>query len=335
MITNCNEELSFKIINKLMENFPQLEVDMQFQLKVKNSIDEVIYDYQISPMTKELLVSDFDDKIAYFLACKKLRGLSNRTLQSYKRLLYDFSSKVNKPVNMVNALDIRMYIANLKNNGAETINNKIITINNFFQFLQDEAIIIANPCSKIPKMKVPKRHRKALTIEQQEILRKACETPRQKAIFEFFISSGVRVSEVLNLKIDDIDWNNRSFYVIGKGDKERRVRFSTKAKLELLEYINTRNHKSDFLFTASKFPYGRIGVRSIQKEFKNILEKSGLAVNVFPHLMRHNFATNASSKGISLYALQQLLGHENPSTTQRYITNNKNVIDQEYNKIED
>lgn len=335
MITNCNEELSVKIISNLMEHFPQLETDMQFQLKIKNSIDEAIYDYQISPMSKELMISDFDDKIAYFLACKKLRGLSSKTLEGYKRLLFDFSSKVNKPVSMVNALDIRMYMANLKNNGAETINNKIITINNFFQFLQDEAIIIANPCSNIPKMKVPKRHRKALNIEQQEILRKACKTPRQKAIFEFFISSGVRVSEVLDLKIDDIDWNNRSFYVIGKGNKERRTRFSTRAKLELQEYIKNRGHYSEYLFTASKFPYNRLGVKSIQVEFKNIVNNSGLDINVFPHLMRHNFATNATSKGISLYALQQLLGHENPSTTQRYITNNKNVIDQEYNKIED
>lgn len=337
MKNNCNDELSYKIINKLMENFTILESDMELQLKVKYSIDEVIYDYQILPTTKELIVSDMKDKIAYFLACKKLKGLSNITLREYDRLLQSFSSFINKPVNLINVVDIRRYLMFLKdkNNGADTINNKIIIINSFFQFLQDEAIIIANPCANIPKVKAPKRVRKALSIEHQEILRKSCIKPREKAIFEFFISSGIRVSEGLSLKIDDIDWNNRSFYVIGKGDKERRVKFSTRAKIELLDYLKKRKGNSEYLFISTKFPYNKVTVRCIQDEFKRILKRSGLDINVFPHLMRHNFATNSADKGMSLSTLQNLLGHSNPSTTQKYITNNINNIDREYDRIAD
>ena len=336
MRTNCNDELSYKIINKLMENFSIIEIDMELQLKVKHSIDEVIYEYQILPMTKEIMVSDMEERIAYFLTCCKLKGLADRTIKSYKTLLIDFSNFVNKPVNIINSVDVRRYIAMIKDkgNGAETINNKIITINSFFQFLQDEEIIIRNPASKIPKMKVPKRQRKALSIEHQEILRRSCKTPREKALFEFFISSGVRLSEGLSLTIDDIDWNNRCFYVIGKGNKERRVRFSTKAKIELQEYINTRQGDSKYLFISTRYPYqAPLSGRTIQDEFKRILKRSGLDINIFPHLMRHNFATNSANKGMSLFTLQNLLGHSNPSTTQKYITNNINNIDREYDKI--
>lgn len=331
---NCNEELSYKIIQSITKAMPILETDMQKQLEIKRIIDIEIYEYEVLSRCTSLTFSDIKEKASYYLMCKKMKGLNEKTIASYMLLLNKFASCLNKPVNSITPGDIRRFIVETcQNNSPDTINNKILMLNDFFTFLQNEEIIIKNPMSKIEKVKSPKRKRKGLTPEEQELMRNACRTQRQKAVYEFFLSTGCRVSEVSNVKISDINWYNRTLYVIGKGNKERLVKFSTKCKIELEEYIKTRKGDSQYLFIGERFPYEQLQPRALQCEIKKIAKNSKVECNVFCHKLRHTFATSAVNSDVSLPALQALMGHSSPNTTQIYYELSSETLSKEYNKI--
>jgi integrase/recombinase XerD len=144
------------------------------------------------------------------------------------------------------------------------------------------------------------------------------------------------VSEVSNAELDKVDWGNNNLRVIGKGNKERTVIFSTRARLFLINYIEDRERKgihSNNLFVSSKKPFNKLGRRSIEKEVIKIAERAGITYNIFPHLFRHTFATTAVNQDVSLPALQQLMGHESSDTTQVYFDYSEENINKEYKKM--
>lgn len=331
---NCNEELSYRILTKLTTIYPELNVDMKKQLEIKHQIDDEIYQYNITSKCVALTTGDVAEKVQFYILCKKMKGLSDKTLKGYLRFLQHFADCMLKPVCHIDQNDIRRFIFDLSSkNKPSTLNNKIIILNDFFKFLQNEEFIIKNPMANIPKVKEPKRKRKALTIEEQELMRKACKTARQRAIFEFFISTGCRVSEVANVKINDINWSDRTLYVIGKGNKERMVKFSTKCKIELEEYLQDRQSTSTYLFASERFPFNKMSTRAIQDEIKRIKDNSSVQSNVFCHKLRHTFATTGVNAGVSLPVLQAFMGHSSPATTQIYYEVSSVLLNNEYNKI--
>lgn len=148
---------------------------------------------------------------------------------------------------------------------------------------------------------------------------------------EFLVSTGCRLSEVAQLNVADLDFNNRSVTVTGKGNKERPVYFSIRARLMLQEYIKERKG-GEGLFVSSKTPYLPLKPRAIQRIIHGLSVRAGLDARVHPHLLRHTFATHALNSGMDVTAIQQLLGHENISTTQIYAAMNEDVIRHQYNK---
>lgn len=332
--TNCNEEISIRLIGKLSLEIPSL-ADLQQQLIVKRVIDEVLYNYDV--MTKEtgLITSDIEDKINMFLACRKLDGLSYDTLDNYKLVLLRFSDFYHKPLVSITSMDIRVYLSRVYNNHkSSTINTIISTLKTFFQWCVNEEYLIKNAMSKINLTKTEKRIRKAMNEEQVELLRKACIDSRERAILEFFISTGCRVGEIVKINKSDINWYEMSLNVIGKGNKERKIYFSTKSKLFLMDYLADRKGESDddSLFCSSKSPFNRLGIRAVEREIKNIAERSKVNINVFPHLCRHTYGTSKLNSGMPLSVLQDLMGHENPSTTLIYAKLSEENIMHEYKK---
>lgn len=326
--TTAKDEVVIKLIGKLSLEFPELN-----QFKVRDIIEEVLYKYEITSAETALSTSDVKEKLQIYLAVKKLDGLSINTLKDYSYQLQIFAKYLRKPLATVTTDDLRMYLAaRCKNMKPSSKNGQITILKSFFSWLRGEEYIPKNPMLKIKQTKQPKRLRKPLTLYELEVLRQKCKTIRQKALLEFTYSTGCRLDEIVNVDKDIISWSNRTLKVIGKGNKERQVFFSEKAEYLLREYLLSRNDDDQALFVTSKGKIHRLGRRSIEREIEKIAKMAGLGKRVYPHLLRHTFATHALAAGMPIHILQAILGHSTPATTQIYAeTNNENVI-YEYNK---
>ena len=299
--------------------------------ELTNLIDECFSDTVTTPKAPDIY-----RKIASFIASKRIEGLSDKTLKDYKRVVTLFAAFTNKHVAKVTADDIRLYLSSLserkiKDSSLQTYLN---TIRAFFAWLTQEEVIRKNPTIKINPIKFDrKRSRKALTIEELERMRNACQTARERVIVEFLYSTGCRLTEAINIVVPEINFAEHSVKVIGKGDKERTVYFSVKAKLYVEEYLKSRKGTDDHLFTALIAPYAPLGSRALQKSVKDIAKRAGIKQNVHPHLLRHTFATIALQMGMALIVIQQLLGHANISTTQIYAETNQDSVKQDYYRL--
>lgn len=332
---NLQEELSLKILQKLSINLQNLEVDISKQLEVKHIIDEVVNQYQVDSKCTALVTTDIEEKIGLYITYKKLEGYSIETIKNYIYFFRRFADFITKPVSMINTVDLRMFLAKeTEGNAATTSNNKIEKIKSFFQWLQDEEYIMANPARKLKGIKTPKKLRDGLEIDKVLKLNEACRDYRDRAIFEFFCSTGCRVGEVRKIKLQDINWDNRSVKVLGKGSKERIVFFDERCKFALELYIKNQRHSdTDFLFVATKKPFNGMTNKSYQTIIHNIQHRAGIAQSVFPHKLRHTYATIAINRDVSVVALQHLMGHSSPETTQRYFRVNNETLKNEYKKI--
>lgn len=157
-----------------------------------------------------------------------------------------------------------------------------------------------------------------MTIEELEMLREHCKTPRERAMLEVFYATGGRLSELQSLDKQDIDWQNGSTRVVGKGDKERDAYLSIRAVYHLKRYLAERQDDCPALFVTERKPYRRLSNRGIQKIFKAIGTRAGLGDKVHPHVLRHTFATLTLNNGAEMAVIQQLLGHASPVATQVY-----------------
>lgn len=299
-----------------------------------DTLNEILKGYTILREADEEK-SDLKKRISYYLGAKRIDGLSPRTLANYKYTLDMFSDRVNKSVSKITADDIRGYISYLSEARGlreTSLQTHISVLRAFFSWLLMEERIKKNPMLKIRSLKLDKKNaRQALSVEELERLRDACKGYREKALVEFLVSTGCRLSEVAQLNVADLDFNNRSVTVTGKGNKERPVYFSIRARLMLQEYIKERKG-GEGLFVSSKTPYLPLKPRAIQRIIHGLSVRAGLDARVHPHLLRHTFATHALNSGMDVTAIQQLLGHENISTTQIYAAMNEDVIRHQYNK---
>ena len=315
---NCNDEIMVKLLGKITNELPQLEVDFQEQLRVRKVIEEVLYNYEVTSRETALTTSDLEAKINYFLATKKLEGLSPRTLRNYEYILRKLQNTFYKPVSTITTADIKMLMyAEAEKKSPSSMNTFMTPIKLFFKWLQNEEFIIKDPCASIKPVKEPKRMRKPLTEEQVETLRDTMLTRREKAILECFLSTGCRLSEALNVKIRELDFNNKTLLVIGKGNKERKVYFTERCKRALLNYIKERKDNCEYLFVTDRKPCRKLSTRGMEVIVNKMQQKSGLDRNIHPHIFRHTFATHALRSGMKPEVIQQILGHEDVGVTLR------------------
>lgn len=185
---------------------------------------------------------------------------------------------------------------------------------------------------KLEVTKLPKRLRKALTLEELELLRIACKDKRDRALIEFLFATGCRVSEVVDCNIEDLNFNENTLRVIGKGDKERIVCFGEKTKIYISKYINEDRRKDNdlALFVSEKFPHNRLSRRGIELIVTKIAKRANFDKRVFPHLVRHTMATVGLRNGANLITIQHLLGHTDLATTQIYAENSIENVRHEY-----
>jgi integrase/recombinase XerD len=331
--SNCNEEAVIKAVGKITQQFVEFE-DLQKQIELRKVLDEVLYHYEVKTKVTALVASDIEEKVRIFFASKKLEGMSQKTIINYTYVLSRLANFIRKPLTGITAMDMRMYLNYAsKDVKSSTVNSWIYCFKSFFTWLVDNDYLIKNPMNKLKATKVPKRVRKAMTEKEIELLRQACKNLREESIVEFLIATGCRLSEVVGVNKEDINWYEKSLFVIGKGNKERKVYFNTKAEVLLNKYIKSRTDDCPALFITERRPFRRLQGRGIEVVINNIAERAGFDKSVYPHLFRHSFATHSLNKGVSLPTLQSLMGHDQASTTQIYAVLSEDTIQHEYRKI--
>lgn len=270
-------------------------------------------------MSENKYIIKYLDYIKY--ECK----LSNNTIESYKNDLFSLNRYFKGNILNLNEYDITNYINTLKGLKDSSIAHNITIINSFYNFLLFESIISQNPCN-IKHPKINKRLPNYLSLEEIDNLLDIKLNNefdyRNKAILELMFATGIRISELTNLELNNVDLNNNLIRVYGKGSKERILPISDIATKYLTLYINNyrkillKDKNSIYLFI------NRDGSNiSRQGVFKMIKKQASLKCikkDIYPHILRHSFATHLLKNGADLKIIQELLGHSDISTTGIY-----------------
>lgn len=193
----------------------------------------------------------------------------------------------------------------------------------FFGWLYRKGLIGKDPSAGLDPIKSEKVIKRPFTDEELELLRNNCITERETALIDFLYATGIRVSELVALNINDVNFNTLDVIVKGKGSKERQVYLSRTARLHLSQYLNKRTDDNGALFVSDRSPHNRLTVAAVQRILRHIGERAGVK-NVHPHRFRRTMATNVLKKGMPLEEVSTLLGHTKLETTMIYCT-----VDQE------
>ena len=285
-------------------------------------------------------MDDIKDYINHILIEKKL---SNNTKDAYYNDLEKFYNYINKDIYDITSNDIRKYINHLSDEkiSSKSISRKIVSIRTFYDYLVKNKKIDNNPCEKIESPKLQKALPKTLNEDEiNKLLDFKAENAleyRNKAMLELMYASGLRVSELVNLNVLDINLTDSYVKVFGKGKKERIVPFGDITTKVLDEYINIyrnsllKGYLTDKLFISS---YGKgITRQGFFKMLKDIAKKQGITKDFSPHTLRHSFATHLLHHGADLRSIGELLGHENIKTTQIYTHLSNNKIKNDYDEF--
>lgn len=271
---------------------------------------------------------DNEDILKSFLSAKQLEGCSDKTIRYYKSTITKMFDEVEKNVEAITTDDLRKYLVDYKihsNSSKTTMDNIRRILSTFFSWLEDEDYILKNPVRRIHKVKRGRVVKETLSDENIETLRDNCTNIRDLAIVELLMSTGIRVGELVQLNINDVNFNERECIVFGKGESERVVYFDAKTKLHLLEYLDTRRDDNPALFVSFRRPYDRLGISGVEKRLRDLGYKSKIH-KVHPHKFRRTLATNAIDKGMPIEQVQRLLGHVQIDTTMQYaMVNQSNV----------
>ena len=324
-----------EVIIKVIDKLNNMHGDLINQQDVKMAMEEVLYDYDVSTKVTALVpINNMQDRMKLYLISKKIEGLSSNSISLYGRYLKKFSEAFVVNVEDITTMDIRRFLAIYLQNGAS--NNTVVTITDilrgFFSWLHREEYITKNPMDKISTIKKEESKREPLTSEELEILYGGCETLREFALLNFFVSTGCRLNEVSQLKKSDVKINELKVRVLGKGNKTRTVYFNAKAKVHLQNYLSSRTDDSEYLFVTERKPITNMNNRTIQNAIDKIKEQSGLNVNVFPHKLRHNFASTLMRNGADITTVRDILGHSTVKTTEIYAKTSNVTVEYEYRK---
>lgn len=250
------------------------------------------------------------------------KGLSQNTLEAYRRDLSEFSQGV-EDITKVDRMSINMFIRKLRENklAPSSIIRKMASLRGFFKWASSAGIIDKNPASTLEQPKVPQRLPKVVSIKEIEEMLHNNLTPLEHVIMELLYSCGLRVSELVNLKTNDIDLSSKYVRCFGKGSKERIIPIGEIAKKAVTEYMPER----DFLVKKYNLNTKLLLIQNsgrfiTRQDVYTFIHAQGKLIhkNISPHTLRHSFATHLLENGADLRVVQELLGHSDVSTTQLY-----------------
>lgn len=253
------------------------------------------------------------------------RGYSSNTVSAYLNDINHFNIFIKKDLLKVNASDLRMYLKHISNLSSRTISHNISSLKSFYNYLKIIDLLSYNPVSEIDRPKLEANVPTYLTLEEvSSLLNIKVENEynaRDKAILELLYSSGIRISELTNIELSNLDFDECLIRIMGKGRKERIIPLGDYAIDALHDYIYNYREKlnkknSTYIFLNNRGD--KLSRQFIFKTIKNYAIKKGIKKNISPHTLRHTFATHLLKNGADLRIIQELLGHENLATTQIY-----------------
>ena len=309
---------------------------------ISSEMNRYLNNYQMSKLNEVLYKRlDLDEEeisneeyLNKFINSKRLEGCSNLTLKNYTIHVSKLFNYLNKDIRTMDTEDLRNYLSyyQSKNNcNSLTIDGVRRSLSSFFTFLEVEDYIVKSPVRRIHKIKTDILVKERYSDEVLEKIRSNCSNIRNLAIIDLLASSGVRISELVNLNIEDINFEEKSCVVFGKGKKMREVYFDGKTKLHLQEYLNSRRDSNNALFVSLYKPYEKLKSRGIELMLQRLGEKNGIS-KVHPHKFRRTLATRAIDKGMPIEQVQHLLGHTKIETTLLYAMVNQNNVKNSHRK---
>lgn len=269
-----------------------------------------------------------------FLTAKQLEGCSDRTIQYYKVTIEGLLEK-NIPLRNMTTEILRDYLVKYqeKNNCSKvTVDNVRRNLSSFFSWLEEEDHILKSPIRRIHKIKTKKVVKEVISDEHIECLRDNCIELRDLAIIDILISTGMRVGELVNLNIKDINFEERECIVYGKGDKERKVYFDARTKIHLQNYLKERADSNEALFVTLNSPNERLKISGVETRLRTLGRKLNIQ-NIHPHKFRRTMATKAIDKGMPIEQVQKLLGHQQIDTTMQYAMVNQSNVKNSHRKF--
>ena len=319
------EEKLVNILNAMAEylNIPQMK-----------KLQEVLLE-QLSENTPSKLEVSNSEYLSMFLDAKRVEGCSERTIKYYKSSIDHFLSKNEQPLRKITTDDIRCYLAEyqgINNCSKVTVDNVRRNISSLFSWLEEEDYILKSPMRRIHKIKTKKAVKEIISDEAIELMRDRCTEPRDLAIIDLLYSTGIRVGELVNLNISDVNMEQRECIVYGKGDKERKVYFDAKAKIHLQSYLNSRIDDNPALFVTLTAPFSRLKIIGVEIRVRKLGNELGLC-RIHPHKFRRTMATRAIDKGMPIEQVQRILGHSQIDTTMQYALVNQDNVKTSHQKI--
>ena len=248
-----------------------------------------------------------------FISAKRIEGCSERTLAYYKATIEHMLSIIITPLRQIQTDELRAYLAEyqLRNNCSKTtVDNIRRNLSSFFSWLEAEDYIIKSPIRRIHKIRTGSKVKETLSEECIERIRDSCLHIRDLAMIDLLYSTGIRVGELVNLNIGDINFEERECIVYGKGNKQRKVYFDAKAKVHLKRYLEERNDYNEALFVTLDSPFDRLKISGVEIRLRKLGRLALLDQRVHPHKFRRSMATRAIDKGMPIEQVQKLLGHQ-------------------------
>ena len=332
---NAYEQLKSSFLLQLESLSPQL-LKNSAQV-IGEALDHAAFSYEISKKETSLaIITDpLPQLVKIYLVIKKTEGLSEGTLKNYQLILSIFFKWCNKTPEEIVANDIRMflyYYQQIRKVSSRTLDKYREMICWFFNWAHKEEYLTRNPAISVKAIKYEQKERQALSQLELEYLRLACKTPRDKAILEFFYSTGCRVTELIGVKKEDIDWKSNSVHLFGKGQKHRTSFINAKCEVTLKEYLKTRQDNNEYLFVSERSPHNQLTKSAVEKIIRQLAQRSSVTKHVTPHILRHTTATQAVNNGMPIEGVSKLLGHANVATTMIYTKVSPNKIQTEHQR---
>ena len=331
-VTNMKESIIKEIEQKLLRYLDNAQMEIlhkaltqcldNVDISIKNENFEEIFDYSNAELIEK------------FISSKEIEGCSVRTIKYYKSTLEMLDNRTDKHFTHMTTDHLRKYLTDYqkKNNCSKvSIDNIRRNLSSFFSWLEEENYILKSPMKRIHKIKTKTVVKSVITDEGIEKLRDNCAEIRDLAIIDLLYSTGIRVGELVNLNIEDIDLEGRECIVYGKGDKERRVYFDAKAKVHLKEYIEKRKDNNEALFVTLDAPHDRLKISGVEIRLRQLGRQLKLD-RIHPHKFRRTMATRAIDKGMPIEQVQKILGHSQIDTTMQYAMVNQNNVKTSHQK---
>lgn len=265
------------------------------------------------------------------------KGLSQNTIDAYRRDLSDFAQNL-EDIHTINRMNINAYVRTLRERklAPTSVIRKVASLRGFFKWATSSGILEKNPAATLEQPKTPQRLPKVVSVKEIDEMLHNNLTPLEHVMMELLYSCGLRVSELVNLKLNDIDLSSKYVRCFGKGSKERIIPIGEQAKTVVKEYFPTRDLLiKKYNLTTKNLLIKDNGHFVTRQDVYNFIHAQGKLIhkNISPHTLRHSFATHLLENGADLRVVQELLGHSDVSTTQLYTHISKKRLKEVYFSI--